>query len=465
MNDYAPAQPAAISKAGFFPAMAPWILLTIATGLVLFDAIDGSFRQEALSAFLGLSLGAMALAAAGWSIAVLAGFQRLRGNAPVLIGIGQIAFVGWIYLRTVLNATAGHFVHAQLPVSAWELFLCLGLLLYAASRRQKMADAKEVLPSLIWVLVAILIIAQRELPRDIMLSSDPDQHLFWTLQVLKWGGVPFDLGDWGPLDFQYPAGFAVLSSLWTWLSFTTAANSVTIQPLLQSILAVLGLANSVAILVGSAQTKLKFTMGFMAVALFFGFFPSTLLKEFFLLEKSGSLSTQLLLISIVFLLLEKQVAEKSLLKNPAFYLAGIGVAWSGLINPVAIIIPGILYYVSLAVSSWHQYKNRRNFLLGFAVLAAIPAAFMLLDPYYSFRFVIQRPTPLADIPPGFIVDQLSVATEVKAYLLKLVGRAEFVRPMLMLKYFAHPILSAGFIVLTFSAIFVLTKSTRRLATF
>jgi hypothetical protein len=450
-----------IRNGEFASATAFWAVLVLSIGFTIVDATDGGVRAEALKAVAGLSLGALALTAAGWSIAVLCGFPRLYGNAPVLIGLGQIAVVTWMYLRSAVNAAAAYFVNFQWPVSAAELFVGIGVLLLVARRRQTPPSISRLLPSFSWIIVAIFVISQRELPREIMLSTDPDQHLFWTLQVLKFGGVPFSLGDWGPLDFQYPAGYALLSSLWALLSFTSAANSVTIQPILQSILAVLGIASFAALAAGLDKVKAQMAIGLVALMLFFGFFPFSLLKEFFVLQKTGSISTLLLFVTILALLFDGVEKGCAPLKAMALYFSGLGVAWSALINPVAVIIPAAFYYSAIFFVAWkHRSKGHFDWV-GLLALAATPIVLMLLDPYYAFRFILQRPVTLAEIPPNFIVHQLAFGADATEYIRRLLARAEFVRPLLLLKYFAHPALSIVGIVAAFGTILTLVHPSRR----
>lgn len=451
------------SEQGKWKLVAPiyWGVLAIATGFMFLDATQGSFRIEALKDALGLSLGALALALAGWSMAVLGGMTRFTGNAPLLIGIGQIGLVAWLYFRSLVNVTASSLGLMPLPVSALELFAGVALLLLWATKKNKFSRFVDAAPSFLWVLAVVLIIAQRELPRELMLSTDPDQHLFWALQVLKFGGVPFQLGDWGSLSFEYPAGYAVLCAMWAWLSFISAANAVTIQPLLQSALAVLALANLVSMLLGSETAKGKAWLGFLAVALFFGFFPASLLKEFYILQKTGSLSTLLLFVSILALLAHHWMLERRQYAIGAICLAGLGVGWSALINPIAFIIPAIFFYGSLLYFAWRGRGDGIRNLIGILVVAIIPVALMLSDPYYAFRFVAQRPVVLAEIPPNFAIEPLVFGQEIVNYVWRLINRGEFARPLMLLQYFAHPGLAIVFMAVLVAAVMAMTRQGRR----
>ncbi|MCV2351396.1 hypothetical protein [Paucibacter sp. Y2R2-4] len=442
------------------------LILGLGGTLVVWDAVQGQVRSVATLEFFRLSGSALILTLVGWSLARLAGWERIQQNAALLLGVSQVLAVAWLYLRSTINGISGSYQIPAWPVSGFELY-GLALLLTALGVGKQglvrsVRELKGLIPSMIWVLVALFIVVQRELPRDLMLSSDPDQHQFWAHQLLKLGSIPRDLGDWGPLDFQYPAGFAALCALWSWLSGTSAGNSVTLQPLLQSVLAVLALAGLSGEICRKAPFRHQAVMVFAGLAVFFGFFPFSLLKEFYSQSKTGSISTLLLFVTVVALSLLQMRGRGRFRAELGWYVGALGLGWSALINPVAVITPGIFFYACLA---WRFYKsgdsNAKRDVLGLLLLAVVPLVLIFLDPYYSARFFAQRSTGPLETPPDVVIQQLSFAHEVSQYLRNLLVRGEFVRPLLLLQYFAHPVLAIGCIAaLVLSLVFLSNKADR-----
>ena len=416
-----------------------WLVLLLVVIFTFSESVFGRVRPEAISAFLGISFGALMLTAAGWAIATLARLRFIEGNCALQIGVGQIAITVWIFFRSVLNAGFEYLSFVHVPITVVELMVGIGILVTIAYRKYTFVPVPKMLPGFVGVVVAIFIITQRELPREIMLSTDPDQHLFWTIQLLKFGAVPFDLGDWGPLGFQYPAGFAAISAIWAWLTHMTAANSVTIQPLLQSTLAVLAIAGLAIKLLTKDDARTKIVGGYIALALFFGFFPYSLLKEFFILQKTGSISSLLLLVTVLVLIVEASIAPQALLKKPGIYFAGLGVGLSALLNPVAMIAPGFAYCVALLREAWRLRDAKWKIAILLGVLGSVPIITMLADPYYLSRFILHRSSDAPLVPPGFVVSEFAFGSDAYAYAAKLIMTFEWARPFMLLQYFAHPL--------------------------
>jgi hypothetical protein len=86
------------------------------------------------------------------------------------------------------------------------------------------------------VSTVILYFEVHELPRVVMLSSDPDIHAFHARQVLRFARVPWTQEYWGELSLGYPVGFSVLSALWAALSFQDVRNTVTMLPMIELVL-------------------------------------------------------------------------------------------------------------------------------------------------------------------------------------------------------------------------------------
>ena len=165
------------------------------------------------------------------------------------IGIGQLGLILYLYLRSDVNFFLSKFFGFYPSITSLELISLIGFSQYALIKKQPHYSTSHAwkYPSLLLVyfFIWILIMSCRELPRQIMLSNDPDQHLFFALQIIRFGTIPWEQFYWGPLSFGYPSGFAAINALWQMLSFTDMRNVVTIQPLLQTGLAlasILGIA-------------------------------------------------------------------------------------------------------------------------------------------------------------------------------------------------------------------------------
>lgn len=169
-------------------------------------------------------------------------------SLPILLfstAVGQLVCVTWVFIRSGFNGLTHLAFGVQPPITGVEICILLALcgrLLwreYRLSPSGSLRAAVSPLALFLWLAVAIALpISLREFPREITLSSDPDQHAFWASQVLRLGAVPWDQGILGIGSFGYPAGFAVINALWAGISGLSVVEIVTIQPLLQFLLAV-----------------------------------------------------------------------------------------------------------------------------------------------------------------------------------------------------------------------------------
>jgi hypothetical protein len=157
--------------------------------------------------------------------------------------VGQVATMAWVLTRSGLSGIAYYLTARQLPISWIEVCaLVIGAVVVApkATREPRSHFNAWQVGGLLVVLACVVTpLAVRDLPRTVALSSDPDQHAFWASQVYKLGIVPWNQGLTGVGPFGYPAGFAVLNAIWMTFSGLSAVEIVTIQPMLQFLLAVL----------------------------------------------------------------------------------------------------------------------------------------------------------------------------------------------------------------------------------
>jgi hypothetical protein len=181
----------------------------------------------------------------------------------VTVAAGWIVLAGWVYLRSLLNAWTG------ISVTRIELIILAALPLALWIRRYGfpalVQETKRMLPELFIFFLLAVAVAQHELPRDIMLSSDPDQHLFFATQIAKLGGVPWHQADWGALPFGYPAGSGVMIVVLSALSLTGAGDATMAIPILQAYLAVLILAGTLLAPIKGPLERIFCLVGVMLV--------------------------------------------------------------------------------------------------------------------------------------------------------------------------------------------------------
>ncbi|NBW82651.1 hypothetical protein EBR21_12945, partial [bacterium] len=127
--------------------------------------------------------------------------------------------------------------------------------------------------SLVFSVVAIVMFSfeKQEIPRAVMLSSDPDIHAFHASQILRFMRIPWNQESWGDLPLGYPTGFSGMSALWALISNQDVRNTVTMQPMIQMVVG-MGALVEFLILRGTLKTSLSrvlFTVtifSFLAVA-------------------------------------------------------------------------------------------------------------------------------------------------------------------------------------------------------
>ena len=187
------------------------------------------------------------------------------GLHVVALVVGQVVCQLWILLRAFLSGVSFNLFGTQLPITSIEVAATLVLILTSAVRKFRSdlgprIDLSKIAMQALYVggfilllSVAFVPLVIRELPRNIALSSDPDQHAFWASQVLRLGGIPWDQGLLGIGSFGYPAGFAALNALWCGFSGLSPVEIVTVQPQIQFFLAMLLIAALSARLVTSAK--------------------------------------------------------------------------------------------------------------------------------------------------------------------------------------------------------------------
>ena len=321
--------------------------------------------------------------------------QGPAGRTVHRVLLGQVLLVFWLYARSAVSYLSGVVV----PLGAGDA-LVVGLILAAiatwrggpaaawASLRDGMAEGAVVLGV---IAVAVGVSAWLELPRLVMLSSDPDQHAFMAKQLQRLGTLPwFSQGTWGTRDFQYPGGFAVLNFAWAALSGADVRDVVQVQTALHAQLALLLLLDGALLREPGRGGALRRALaGLLVIGLFYRLLPYGYQQAHYHLEGAGRTACLLLLAGGVALALcgvrcalygEARPAVP--LVTSAGYAAAL-LATAGLVNVVVVPWLAVLVAIGLAPSfvraPWRARAAALTILVG-------AAAALLLDPYYLERF-------------------------------------------------------------------------------
>ncbi len=344
------------------------------------------------------------------------------------IATGQVILVIYVYLRSVLNRSSASLFQATLPLQTYEFFAVILVLIVLAIWHAPRANLglfaanklKVALAAWLMLYLLILLIVQRDLPREIGLSSDPDLHAFWATQIERLGGVPIGQGAWGERNFGYPAGYAVLNYLWSSLSGVTVLNVVTVQPLLQAQLAFIGLMQFCLFFFRVPAQKFGVITGAVAVLLvYYNLLPYGWQPHFYHLEGSGRVSSLLLFAQLGVLLFLaiciRRVAAARQVFKWFFIMAVATLVVATLVNPanfpIAAYLLGTTCFFAGASSAKLRSIGLWVILLSFAFFAGL---LLLSDPYYyDLIFQPSRPAVYSKDLLPFSLDRIDMSIILK----------------------------------------------------
>lgn len=358
-------------------ALAVFVIAT-SLGLGMMAALqtgcDGLCSPEGAGYGAALLLAALAMAVVGAAIvqALGLGAARTRIRIFLWIAVGQTALIVYVFLRSALHAFIPFLpvgaVELALLVVAAALYLWRGLPRPWFHRTPRQVVWLSV--ELALLVVVCLVVADRELPRLVMLSSDPDIHAYLARQLEVLGGIPWR----GEAAFNYPAGTAAIGFIWTKLSLLDVRNAVTALPLLQSFLAALMLGEALSLRIRQIPARLLLlltTLGVTAAGLLI-----PLYTNYSHMEGAGRQIAIATAAVIPALLLSGGNARTGADRRIAVVLLGSLFAL-GVLNPISAVVPIILAIAyMLYVAAAH-----RRISWWLAALLVLPV-FLLLDPYY-----------------------------------------------------------------------------------
>lgn len=328
-----------------------------------------------------LTVAMLALAVVGAAIVSAINKNRTARSALFLWAlVGQVCLMAYIYLRSLI---AGIF---PFPITRIEVLLIVGLsLTYLSMRSNIFAKMFESPSAVRWILVQVstlaaisIWIADRELPRLVMLSSDPEIHAFFARQVERIGAVPRMAEGWGVGVFHYPAGSAVLTYVWTLLSGLDVRNVLAASPLLQCLLGALVVVEMGSTFTSDLTGKFLLLVTVLGIT-FAGFLFPLYVQYSYMQGTARQESGAIFALFTVVLLAHGRLGLAS--EWVAAFLLAIAVFCLGVLNPVNLMVPCAL---SGAFVFYEICMRKR--LSPMALVPVIGVLLLLLDPYYSSLF-------------------------------------------------------------------------------
>ena len=299
--------------------------------------------------------------------------------------LGLVLLVIYSYLRSII----------AVPMTQVEVLLLIALIVVTALihglrshgvenvRSEIKTDFLTLIIKLILFVLLISIVTYRETPRVLMLSTDPDVHLYLIDLFQRQGLASTIVQGWGTKFIGYPMGSGVVGGLWSWLSFSTPADTIGYLPMLLSVIAYLALVEFFSL---DRQPFLLLTLLVLIVLLSFSGLYIPLLEQY--AHQEGT-ARQLSMPFIVFgiycgaLIYRRCVLPSTELRSDysnhilGFFLGG-AVFVLAVLNPINLFIPFILIAVLWLIDFFRNRNMPRWFWL-----VALFVPIIILDPYYN----------------------------------------------------------------------------------
>jgi hypothetical protein len=291
--------------------------------------------------------------------------------------LGQVTAICYFYLRSSLTNFASLFISFH-SFTLWIDFIflaCVGVIFFR-NRIQEFISVlfQEIQRSKSVVVIIVLlgaVLVNHELPRTLMLSTDPDQHLYFATQIHRFGEVPFQQRWYGPSSFGYPAGFAVLSVLWHMFTTLPLPWLITIVPIIQILLGI----GIVLEFVGKHIRFNPITVIFLCCSFYLNFLPWGYQREVWHLEGAARLASFGMTAYLLAVLGEER-------KNSEFKLLLI-IASLGFCNPSLLPLSFSFVFLQSFINIGSSLIAK---LRNLSVATITTLLFLFLDPYY-FRFI------------------------------------------------------------------------------
>ena len=325
------------------------------------------------------------------------GGYRYRLGHELLLG--QVVLILYCYARSALYPVLSWGIT---PIELWAIAaICLVICIATHRHRFTGHYLRVVLRRFggIYILLPIAYMTcfcLTELPRATMLSSDPDDHAAWAHVIVQLGRIPG-----GEESLGYPAGFAILNALYMQLSTLDAPTIVSIQPLIQTLIALLVLAEmAMECLKTSGREKTRIAHP-VTIAIVFGlflvYFPYSFQSGRYYHEGMGRLSV-IAFLAMIFsfwfaVLLQRFRARSAVSLAVLLVVMRILILLLVAFNPSSPLISFVITE-ALLLPCIPRGKVGKGLVVWVCALAVY--AGVLADPYY-YR-LIANPAASADLP-------------------------------------------------------------------
>lgn len=299
--------------------------------------------------------------------------------------VGLVSLNVYIYARSLLHA-----IFSSLPLTSLEIWVVVfgcGIYCWFAFSLsvEKFFSSRSKVNGWVWLFVRVavltvicVIVADRELPRLTMLSSDPDVHAFLATQLQRMGGVYWHQADWGPNPLGYPAGSAVMIFTWASLSLLDAGNTLAALPLLLTLLS--GMAIGEAMVKSSHSILLRVVLMVAAVGVTTSGFLFPLYEKYAHVEGFGR-QASIAYIALIFLIFiyrrDVALGERLRYEYKHVLIATLTLFALLALNPINLLLPSILI-VSHAVVVLIWERRISLWLL----VPLVCSMLLMMDPYY-----------------------------------------------------------------------------------
>ncbi len=380
----------------FLAVLGGWALMKL-LGVMHMGCEPARCGRAALMNGFSLFGGAVLLAALGGTL--VSGRAQEDSGGPLRpvrlfasLAVGLVVVMTYVVVRSFFN-------HAvwDLPLTRAELVGLSGMVVLAGwfIRRarnpgQSLAvNGQTLVLDLLLLLLLCVVIANREIPRLVNLSTDPDFHVFYAIQIERFGGVPFHLRDWGPLSFNYPSGSGVLLYVWHQFTDISPGHLIVVLPLLFTFWAALLIAEVAGRDTVRAGHRLVIQLAVVSVTAAGFLFP--LYKEYFHLE--GAARQMSILLAAAFLGFVVDSARGDLEATlQKWWIPTLFVFVLTTFNPVKVVLPAVMLS-ALFVYLWVQGRPKAH--LVFVLVGAF--LLLLFDPYYQVTFGVAESIPFKTI--------------------------------------------------------------------
>lgn len=379
---------AAVVTVGMIRPIVLWPVIGVLGTLLILRVAGISFigdrPLQSLVAGSGLMLAVLAFAALGRCAQQV--FSRKDAvtalGLPVNVIIGQAALFLYVYLRSLPGA-----IGLPIPITGYEilaLVLGSGIFLLRQGRQASLLPANLGITAFQVAVVYLLclVVADRELPRLVMLSSDPDVHAFLARQVMHFGGVPWQQGVWGEDGFNYPAGTGVLIASWAWISKLDVRDAASALSFITYSLAALALADAVS---KRAHGGFQVLAALLAMALLFTAYMLPLHGSFVHMEGLGRVVAFEFLAGLAALVLAACRQDLSPLR--ASLMSGLLVFVLACLNPINLAAAGLIVGLGFI---W-LLTGRRWVAAGALLASLFVIVLVAVDPYFFGMLLGQAP--------------------------------------------------------------------------